>query len=420
MRYALKRLEKHYQLRASIFDTLGEPVSWLRENLDLAHRMKLSKGYQEGKDFVVGLLAAPLKEWLDFGVRLLNVTDEFPELLLVFELNHCGKGGRLSKIISDNMSRSMKQEEIEDILDQCGNDCLLLFDGYDEYLKNKKDSGWVAEVDQVIQREALKNFNLIVSTRPWNSEGLLNEERLGFEKVSISQFNKPKRNDFIENFFVQNPPREDANHLINALDSPDCVVPKKIAAAPRMLLYICNIWGNSNKKLKEDILKTKVLFWDQVWELMRRTHNLKYPTEEITQEDLAQTKRKLAEFVEGKKNEEMSYKQYYKWFGDGLDLFYFGVYSIEETETPPWQKESKGDKDGAAVAPTYGVSIQDMLENECEKIGQKKEEARRKEEEKEKKRKEEEEAKKKGWFSWFWQFCCWALKWVSLPFGKNS
>ena len=73
------------------------------------------------------------------------------------------------------MSRSMKQEQIEDILDQCGKDCLLLFDGYDEYLKNKKDcsSRWVAEVDQVIQREALKNFNLIVSTRPWNSEGLL-------------------------------------------------------------------------------------------------------------------------------------------------------------------------------------------------------------------------------------------------------
>ena len=132
---------------------------------------------------------------------------------------------------------------------------------------------------------------------------------------------------------------------------------------------------------------------------MRRTHNLKYPTEKITQEDLTQTKRKLAEFVEGKENEEMSYKQFYKWFGEGLDLFYFGVYSIEETKTPPWrrEKEAEEDRDGAAVAPTYGVCIQDMLENECEEISQKKEE------EKEKKRKkEEEEAKKKGWFSWFW------------------
>ena len=161
-----------------------------------------------------------------------------------------------------------------------------------------------------------------------------------------------------------------------------------------MLLYICTIWSNSNKKLKEDILKTKVLFWDQVWELMRRTHNLKYPTEKITKEGLAQTKRKLAEFAEGKKDEEMSFDKFYEWFGEekGLDLFYFGVYSIEEMETPPWEEEAK---DGVAVAPTYGVSIQDMLENECEEIGQEKEEARRKEEEKEKKRKEDDEKKKR-------------------------
>ena len=173
MRYALKRLEKHYQLQASIFDTLREPVSWLREKLDLAHKMKLSKRYQEGKDFVVGLLEAPLKERLDFGVRLLNVTDEFPELLLVFELNHCGNGGSLSTILSDNMSGSIREEQIEDILDQCHKDCLLLFDGYDEYEKNKKESGSSRELDQIIKREARKNFNLIVSTRPWNSEGLL-------------------------------------------------------------------------------------------------------------------------------------------------------------------------------------------------------------------------------------------------------
>ena len=171
MRYALKNLEKHYQLQASIFDTLREPVSWLRENLDLAHTY-IHTYIQEGKDFVVGLLEAPLKERLDFGVRLLNVTDEFPELLLVFELNHCGNGGSLSRILSDNMSGSIREEQIEDILDQCHKDCLLLFDGYDEYEKNKKESG-SRELDQIIKREARKNFNLIVSTRPWNSEGLL-------------------------------------------------------------------------------------------------------------------------------------------------------------------------------------------------------------------------------------------------------
>ena len=286
----------------------------------------------------------------------------------------------------------MKQEQIEDILDQCGKDCLLLFDGYDEYLKNKENSGWVVEVDQVIQREARKNFNLIVSTRPWNSEGLLYDRRLGFEKVSISQFNTAKRNEFIEKFFEHNPPQEEGEYLINALemDSPDCVVPKEIAAAPRMLLYICNIW--SNKNLERSVLKKKDKFWDKVWELMRHTFNRKYPTEKISQAGLAKIRRKLADFVLARENEEMSFDQFYEHFGEerGLDLFYFGVYSaIKERKTDPWEDEEKeeGKEEEEAVIPTYNVCIEDMLENECKEARQEKEEAQRK----------EEEAKKKGW-----------------------
>ena len=94
----------------------------------------------------------------------------------MFELNHCGNDGSLSRILSDNVSGSIREEQIEDILDQCHKDCLLLFDGYDEYEKNKKESGSSRELDLIIKREARKNFNLIVSTRPWNSEGLLTRE----------------------------------------------------------------------------------------------------------------------------------------------------------------------------------------------------------------------------------------------------
>ena len=100
MKNALKRLyEKYYQPPAWIFDSLRELLSWLRDNLEMmreqTRKAKLPSPLDIALDFGVSRLTAPLKNKLDFGVRLLSVPEEWPELLLVFELNHCGKGGRL-------------------------------------------------------------------------------------------------------------------------------------------------------------------------------------------------------------------------------------------------------------------------------------------------------------------------------------
>ena len=140
------------------------------------------------------------------------------------------------------------------------------------------------------------------------------------------------------------------------------MVPKELVVAPRMLLYICTIWNNI-RKVREDGLKTRTLFWDEVWELMRQTYNLKYPTTEITKDGLKKTKLELAEFVLANENEGMSFDQFYERFGEekGLDLFYFGVYSIDVMETPPWEMaDGDGDdEDKVAVVPSYCLSIQD-------------------------------------------------------------
>ena len=65
-------------------------------------------------------------------------------------------------MISRAISGTMADKEIEDILERGSKSCLLIFDGYDEYLKNRKNSGWFQEV---IDREAQKDFNLIVKNQ---------------------------------------------------------------------------------------------------------------------------------------------------------------------------------------------------------------------------------------------------------------
>ena len=125
----------------------------------------------------------------------------------------------------------------------------------------------------------------------------------------------------------------------------------------------------------------------------------------LSKASLAKIRRKLADFVLTRENEQMSFDQFYEQFGEekGLDLFYFGVYSTgKERKTYPWEDEEKypWEEEEEAVIPTYNICVEDMLENECKEARQEKEEAQRKEEAW--KKEEEEAKKKKGWFSWFW------------------
>ena len=98
---------------------------------------------------------------------------------------------------------------------------------------------------------------------------------------------------------------------------------------------------------------------------IQKTYNLKYPTEQITKDGLKKIKLELAKFVLANANEGMSFDQFYERFGEekGLDLFYFGVYSIDDKETPPWEMDGEdgNDEDKVAVVPSYSLSYRRWL-----------------------------------------------------------
>jgi len=304
----------------------------------------------------------PIAEGLDEVERNIGKNETHPELLLAFELKNSCNQPKLEDLVSITIEGQISHAEIKNIINHGSKTILLIFDGYDEYTKKKVSSGISQEIDAVIWREERKNYNLVVTTRPWKSEDLLSPRRLTFEKVSIISFDTDnKRNSYIEKFFEHNKPREEAKSLITALANPNSVVPKEILSQPRMLLYICNMWKD-NKEIREDGLLSGGLFWNDIWSLMRRTYNLKYPESKISKEDLTRIRRKLAIFMRDHKDLEMSFDTFYDQFGeDGGDLFYFGVYSIGTSSTPEWEIEDEANEqeDLVEVKPIFPWMIQE-------------------------------------------------------------
>ena len=84
----------------------------------------------------------------------------------------------------------VSRQEIKNVLDKGRKTILLLFDGWDEYAKQCKGTGASKEIEDIVQREARQNFNLILTTRTWKSDTLLNVPRLGFKEVSIYPYNQ--------------------------------------------------------------------------------------------------------------------------------------------------------------------------------------------------------------------------------------
>ena len=130
-----------------------------------------------------------------------------PELVFAFELRNIYQYRNLTEAIFGEMINidekiSVKEGDIEKIFERGVKNILLGFDGYDEYIKLQKEGTTMPEVESIIRRENRKNVNLIVTTRSWKSDELLNITRFGFQKVSVDPFELPKdRDTFIGNFF---------------------------------------------------------------------------------------------------------------------------------------------------------------------------------------------------------------------------
>ena len=145
-----------------------------------------------------------------------------PEIVFAFEFKDiCNFKSLVETIMEIALKKNshISENDVETIIEKNIRDILLVLDGWDEYTKLKYTAGNAPEMEAIIHREARKNINLLVTTRSWRSDELLNVKRFSFKKVSLAPFELPKDRDaFIKKFF---PGRKHANELITALDSDD-------------------------------------------------------------------------------------------------------------------------------------------------------------------------------------------------------
>ena len=365
LKYTFEDLHKHNDWVPSwevVFKFLPNLISWMKSathsvsfvlSFGPKETAKQAQLFAEEVDaFLNGLIMKPL-----------------PELLLAFELKNVGGRRKLSEIVH-KVANNLSEEKIGKIIEQGSKTVLLILDGYDEYTKAKEGS---AEVDALLKREKRKTYSIITTTRPWKSEDILNVRKLGYEEVSLAKLTPDQRNNFIVKYFKHNKPEELAKDLITALQHPDSAVPKEMMMEPRMLLFICTMWKD-NKYIRKDGLLSQDILYEDIWSLMRETYNVKYPEAKITKERLATIKRTIGDF-RLEHGENVSYEKFFEAFGEdeGLDLFYFGIYSIDKSYVPTWQREDDQRdviNDHNEVKPAYNEvrpAYSDMIGEEAKK-----------------------------------------------------
>ena len=251
----------------------------------------------------------------------------FPELVLAFEFKDLCTYKLLEDILLILVKDDLTRGEVRKILDGGRDTILFAFDGYDEFTKFQLcQTGVSTEVEAIIKRESRKNYNLLVSSRPWRSEDLLSVERFGFKKLVMihNDIDNEVRNKFIKNFFVV---MDDdlSDGLILALDSERNVIPSELVSIKRMLLYICHIWSYNFLSNTVDSFFSEDEMLNNLWELMRLTYNKKYPEAVMSKEDLKEMRKKIGQLT----TETLTFEEMHDVFGDDnkFDIFFFGIYS---------------------------------------------------------------------------------------------
>ena len=252
----------------------------------------------------------------------LELMDSTPMLVLAFEyIDLCG-GLSLSNLILKRVENAVSKDFVDEFLQKGRNAIFLAFDGYDEEYYHCKGKGLMEEASRIVHQQDKKEFNMVVTTRPWRSSTLLNAE-IGYRLMTMKQtMNRSERNKFILNFFKRSQ-KDLSSGLIEALNSKQNIIPLGMQQNKRILLYICHIWEFSETQNDASIFFVKAKFVDRLWELMMWTHNMKYPDHKVGEKDLADIRKKMGEI----EDHEMSVQEVKSKFGSTVNLFYVGVYT---------------------------------------------------------------------------------------------
>ena len=252
----------------------------------------------------------------------------YPDLILAYEFKElCGrfeKFDSLLDVVWQMDEGQTRKKDIENILGTRKNKILVVFDGYDEEFHHCKGRQ-MEDVGRIIKKEDTRKFNLMVTTRPWKLKWLVGYQTIKFKQ----EWNETLRNLFIKNFFNSFGQWETnglSDRMILALNNEKNIVSKDLQSSKRMLLYLCHIWKNANENPYPNpkILFQKKELFDQLWEQMMWTYNIKYPEKKIDKNKLKEIRKTIGEIhLEKYHPKAEEYEEKY-----GKEFFYLGIHTI--------------------------------------------------------------------------------------------
>ena len=252
----------------------------------------------------------------------------YPDLILAYEFKElCGRFEKFDSLLDVVWQMDEGQtwkKDIENILGTRKNKILVIFDGYDEEFHHCKGRQ-MEDVGRIIKKEDTRKFNLMVTTRPWKLKWLVGYQTIKFKQ----EWNETLRNLFIKNFFNSFGQWETnglSDRMILALNNEKNIVSKDLQSSKRMLLYLCHIWKNANENPYPNpkILFQKKELFDQLWEQMMWTYNIKYPEKKIDKNKLKEIRKTIGEIhLEKYHPKAEEYEEKY-----GKEFFYLGIHTI--------------------------------------------------------------------------------------------
>ncbi|XP_071481974.1 NACHT, LRR and PYD domains-containing protein 3-like, partial [Diadema antillarum] len=179
------------------------------------------------------------------------------DMVIVIPLREVTDGKSIGDIVVDYLcdSNTATPDQIDDYVLRYPENVLLVFDGFDEFDGNIKESS-NSVVIRILALERYKSCNVIVTTRPWKSHDFKMKKELAkaYTFISAEGFDEDNFKIYIKRYFQNRPKDILADSLIGFLEEND-IIRTNMAPFPIYCAMLCLMWEDFSEERRKELTK---------------------------------------------------------------------------------------------------------------------------------------------------------------------
>ncbi|XP_071477059.1 uncharacterized protein [Diadema antillarum] len=164
-------------------------------------------------------------------------------------------GGIVKNYLNDSNEATTNQ--IDNYISKHQDNCLLVFDGFDEFNgKRNDDDESSSEVIRILRVEQYKSCKVIVTTRPSSRHEFTMSKHLAhaYTFIAVEGFNEENLTTYIRRFFRVGQKDAFAESLISFMHEND-IIQSNIAPFPIYCAMLCLMWKDFNEEKRKEMTK---------------------------------------------------------------------------------------------------------------------------------------------------------------------